>query len=94
MSDQLQLCAPLRQLLLSDGKNRLYTSIAIGQRSPVVLSAMLRLSSGIICHTNLTDDLSFPASFRRNLKHISLANFSVTDSRGQSATAIPQFIFD
>jgi len=34
LSDQLQLCAPVRQLRSSDRKTRLeaYTSIAIGQR--------------------------------------------------------------
>jgi len=50
LSDQLQLCAPVRQLPSSDRKNRLYLNshrMTIASR----LSAMLRLSSGIVCHT-------------------------------------------
>jgi len=42
----------------------------------------------------LTDDLSCPASFHHNLKTHLLANLSVTDCRGQYATAIRQFSFD
>jgi len=45
---------------------------------------------------HLTDDLSCPASFRRNLTtHLfSKLNFSVTDWHGQTATAIHKFLFD
>jgi len=67
LSDQLQLCAPVRQLRSSDGKNRLYlnthwttfASRAFCNAAPVVWNNLPH---------HLTDDLSCPASFRHNLK--------------------------
>jgi len=90
LSDQLQLCAAVRQLCSSDRKNRLnlnshrttFASWAFRNAAPVVWNSLPH---------QLTDDLSYPASFRHNLKHISLANLSVTDCRGN---CIRQFIFD
>jgi len=66
LSGQLQLYDPVRQLRSSDRKI-VSTPIAIGRRSPVGHSEMLRLSSAMFSLPHqLTDDLSCPASFRRN----------------------------
>jgi len=50
LSDQLQLCAPVSVAARVTGRI-VSTSITIGRRSPVGLSTMLCLSSGIVCHT-------------------------------------------
>jgi len=67
LSDQLQLCAPVRQLRSSNRKNRHYlnshrttfASRAFPNAAPVVWNNLPH---------HLTDDLSCPASFRCNLK--------------------------
>ena len=67
LSDQLQLCAPVRQLRSGDRKNRLYlnshrttfASRAFWNGAPVVWNSLPH---------QLTDDLSSAVSFRRNLK--------------------------
>jgi len=67
LSDQLQLCSPVRQLRSSDKKNRLYLnsyrttfdSRAFRNATPVVWNNLPH---------HLTDDLSRPASFHCNLK--------------------------
>ena len=50
LSDQLQLCAPVRQLRSSDRKNRLL--LRNPRQASASSSAILRLSSGIAFHIN------------------------------------------
>jgi len=87
LSDQLQLCAPVRQLRSSDRKNRLYlnshwttfASWAFCNAAPVIWNSLPH---------HLTDDLSCPASFRLNLKtHLQQIFPSLT------AVASPQLRF-
>jgi len=67
LSDQLQLCSPVRQVRSSDRLNHLYlnnywttfASLAFHNAVPVVWNNLPH---------HLTDDRSCPASFRRNLK--------------------------
>jgi len=64
----------------------MFASQAFHSAAPVVWNSLPH---------HLTDDILCPAFFRHNLKKpLSLANLSITDCRGQSATAIRQFIFD
>jgi len=67
LSGQLQLCAPVRQLRLSDRKNRLY----LNSHQTTFASCAVRNAAPVVWNNlphQLTDDLSCPASFRRNLK--------------------------
>ena len=67
LSDQLQICSPVRQLRSSDRKNRLllknprraFASRAFCNAALVIWNSLQH---------QLTDDFSSPASFRRNLK--------------------------
>jgi len=67
LSEQLQLCAPVRQLRSSDRKNRLY----LNSHRTTFASRAFRNAAPVVWNNlphHLTDDLSCPASFRRNLK--------------------------
>jgi len=69
--DQLQLCAPIRQLRSSATKNRLY----LNSHRTTFASRAFRNVAPVVWNNlphHLTNELSCPASFRRNLKTQSL----------------------
>ena len=87
--DQLHVCAPVRQLRSTVRTNRLQ----LNRSRTVFADRAFRNAAPLVWNSlphQLTDHLASPASFCRNLLIFSL-NPSVTDCRGQSATAIHQF---